>query len=354
MRRLIISFGVLACLLSLPSAAVAGGGQLTGKITFVGNTALTIQTGGRQVGVINALTRGANAITAQVYPYVWGGGHGEAGVASVGIKGGPGANGRRIGYDCSGSVAAVLAAAGLWPAGSPVPADAGIIAQLRAEHLIARGPGTAPDEVTLYDDPGVHIFMNIDGRFFGTSDGGAGNPKGGPTWLDDGAPDASNRAFRQYHLLPSVLSDKTTYGQSYTFQTTANPVLVQGAELGDPVTVGYASGPAGEMVAQTIAYLGAVSATGTVVALAPDGSSLTIDTPTGAALTYTTASVPALIEGVEVGDGVQITYTTEAGDALVPHALTVTSEPPPATPIAPTSTAPVAPTAPTAPTGNSG
>ena len=62
----------------------------------------------------------------------------------------------------------MLADAGVWPAGSGVPADNGVIAQLRSEHLIARGTGT----VTLYDGPGVHIFMSIEGRFFGTSDGG--------------------------------------------------------------------------------------------------------------------------------------------------------------------------------------
>ncbi|HWF54630.1 MAG TPA: hypothetical protein VG223_08390 [Solirubrobacteraceae bacterium] len=323
---------VVACLLLLPSGALAGGGELTGKITYVGSTVLTIQTGGRQVGVINALTRGARALAARAYPYVWGGGHGEAGVASIGVKGGPGYNGKRIGYDCSGAIAAVLAAAGLWPAGGPVPNDAGVIAQLRAEHLIARGPGTAPNEVTLYDHPGVHIFMNIDGRFFGTSDGGAGDPQGSPTWLDDGAPDVWSRAFKQYHFLPAVLAQRTTYGQSYTFQTTATPLLSAGAELGDRVTVGYASGRAGEMVAQTIVYAGAVTATGTVTAIAPDGSSLAITTSTGQPLTLSTSSVPALLQGVEVGDGVQVTYTPEAGGALVPHAVTIISEPVAATP----------------------
>ena len=154
---------------------------------------------------------------AEDYPYVWGGGHATAGVASVGLRGGPGANGRRIGFDCSGSVAAVLAAGGLWPAGGGVPGDLGVIQQLLAEHLIAPGPGRTPTEVTLYDEPGVHIFMNINGRFFGTSDGaGGGSRKGGPGWLDDGAPDAYSRAFRQYHVLPGVLRDSTIYGHTYT------------------------------------------------------------------------------------------------------------------------------------------
>jgi hypothetical protein len=58
---------------------------------------------------------------------------------------GPGYNGKRIGYACSGSVAAVLAGAGLWQPGSGVPNDAGVIRQLRQQKLIAPwrwyGPG---------------------------------------------------------------------------------------------------------------------------------------------------------------------------------------------------------------------
>jgi hypothetical protein len=75
--------------------------------------------------------------------------------------------------------------------GSGVPADNGVIAQLRREHLIASGPGTA----TLYDKPRVHILMNIEGRYFATSDGGAGsslNPHGAAGWRDDGASDAES------------------------------------------------------------------------------------------------------------------------------------------------------------------
>jgi hypothetical protein len=186
-------------------------------VVAVGNSLVTVQTAGQRVGVINALVDAANAITAKDYPYVWGGGHAEAGVASIGERG-PGYNGKRVGFDCSGSVAAVLAAAGLWTPGSGVPADNGIISQLRSEHLIAKGVGTAPDEVTLYDDPGVHIFINIEGRFFGTSDGGGGGDrKGGPGWLDDGAWDATNSAFRKYYFLESVLRNSTTYGNDYTF-----------------------------------------------------------------------------------------------------------------------------------------
>ena len=162
----------------LGDPAPAADPGVTGTITSTGSYSFTVQTPGRPTGVLAALTTAANKITAEDYPYVWGGGHGEAGIASVGEKG-PGYNGKRRGYDCSGSVAAVLSGAGLWPAGAGVPNDAGVIQYLRQHGEIAPGAGDGPGEVTLYDDPGVHIFMNINGRFFGTSDGGGGGDKQG-------------------------------------------------------------------------------------------------------------------------------------------------------------------------------
>jgi hypothetical protein len=195
-------------------------------------------------------------VTAGDFPYVYGGGHANAGVASIGIKG-PGYNGHTVGFDCSGSVAAVLSSAGVWQAASGVPNDAGIIAQLKQEHLIAKGVGSGPSEVTLYDDAGVHIFMNIDGRFFGTSDGGGGgNPNGGAGWLDDGAPDATSHSYKAYHLLPSVLGQQTTYQSSFTFQVPAGS-NEQYLELGQAVHVGYTVAPNGKLKAQRISSVGA-------------------------------------------------------------------------------------------------
>jgi hypothetical protein len=295
---------------------------------------VTIQKNGRMVGVINALQRSASALGARDLPYVWGGGHGEAAVASIGERGGPGYNGRRRGFDCSGSVAAVLAGAGLWAPGSPVPNDAGVIAQLRAEHLIVKGAGRAPNQVTLYDRPGVHIFMSINGRFFGTSDGaGGGNRRGGPGWLDDGAPDAYSHHFKAYHFLPSVLRNRTSYGQDYTFEIAADPALTYGAELGEVITVGYTQARNGVTSAQSVLYQGAVTANGMVTAIAEDGSSVTVQTPSGA-VTLATTLVPDLIDGLLVGDTISVTYATDPSGLLVPHALTVlgTSAPPTATP----------------------
>jgi hypothetical protein len=285
----------------------------------------TIQVSGRRTGVVNAMVASANALTEHDYPYVWGGGHLEAGVASAAV----GANGhsRHVsGFDCSGSVAAVLAGAGLWARGGPVPNDAGVIAQLLRKKLIARGPGKGPVEVTLYDRPGVHIFMNIDGRFFGTSDGGGGgSAKGGPGWLYDGAGDAFRGAFRQYHVLPSVLKRITTYGQALTFRTDEGSSLLGAAELGDRVIVTYAPGGSATMVASALDHVGAVTTSGTVASIA--GGSFTVQASDGTSMTFATGS-SNLAEGLAVGDQVEVTYTASASELLARNVVVTASAAP--------------------------
>ncbi len=350
MRRVAAILGALACALAVPAGALAGkpaaraaAGQIhvvTGTVTTTGWSSLTIQTAGRRMGVINALTAAATAVTHQDTSYVWGGGHAQAGVASPGSRG-PGYTGRTRGYDCSGSVAAVLAGAGLWPAGSSVPNDAGVIQQLLSERIIARGAGTPPDEVTLYDQPGVHIFMNIDGRFFGTSDGGGGGtPKGGAGWLDDGAPDASNHRFKQYHVIPRVLHDRTTYGHSLSFLTGPAAALTAGVQVGDRIHVGYTRTVAGTMALRTLTFVGSATATGTVTAVVPGGSAFTIQTSGGQSTTFATGSLPGLATTLPLGAQVSVTYTRRAG-VLTARAVTVTAPPPaPAAPVTPSPTDP--------------
>jgi hypothetical protein len=315
----------LVCALALPSVALgAARGTITGTVTAINAYSVTIQTAGRQAAVIDAMTDTANRLTRGNYPYVWGGGHGQAGVPSIGIKG-PGYNGRRNGFDCSGSVTAVLAGAGLWPAGSGVPGDAGVIGQLMQDRLIAPGPGTPPDEVMLYDDPGVHIFMSIDGRFFGTSDGGGGNSKGGPTWLNDGAADASNRAYKRYHVLASVLTAQVNTGESFTFESTPSTVSAGSFTLGDHVTVGYRQAGSGMLMARAIGYVGAVTTSGTVVSIDADGSSFTITTANGTRM-FSTAAASSLASGLQVGDQVRVIYTRTQG-TLTARLVTVTVSP---------------------------
>jgi hypothetical protein len=240
----------LPALSSTPSAPLHG--QVSGTVLGVSGPSFAIETGGARMSVVAALTDAANHVTAGDFPYVYGGGHALAGIASIGIKG-PGYNGRRIGFDCSGSVAAVLAGAAVWQPATGVPNDAGIITELAQQHLIARGVGHGATEVTLYDDPGVHIFMNIDGHFFGTSDGGGGGDRaGGAGWLDDGAADARSRSYKPYHLLLPVLERRTTFARILTFQTAGRPSLAHNLELGGSVHVTYTQAPNGRMTAVSV------------------------------------------------------------------------------------------------------
>ncbi|MBV8429913.1 MAG: hypothetical protein JO244_02035 [Solirubrobacterales bacterium] len=330
MKRRFACCWALTLALGIPTVASASprsvaSGSAAGTVTALSGSSFTIQTSGRRVGVVNALTSAAASVTKQDYPYVYGGGHAQAGIASVGLKG-PGYNGHRKGYDCSGSVAAVLAGAALWPGGSGVPNDAGIIATLRQERLIVPGVGTGPVEVTLYDHPGVHIFMNIDGRFFGTSDGGGGgDPRGGAGWLDDGAPDASSRAYKAYHFVASVLRSSTNAGHIVSFQL-ATLATAPALELGDTVEVSYKESSAGSLFATTLRFPGATTAAGTVSSIAPDGSSFTLQTSAGQALTLT-APDQQLTQDLTIGDSVQVTYTSN-GATLTLRDVTVTATAP--------------------------
>ena len=304
--------GAVPAVAARPASTVAPptARNASGKVTFVGPASFTIQTGGRKMGTINALTASANALAVKNYPYVWGGGHGAAGFASVGVAG-PGHNGRRTGYDCSGAVAAALAGAGLWPAGAAVPNDAGVISALLSRRLIAPGAGTAPDEVTLYDHPGIHIFININGRFWGTSDGsGGGDANGGPGWLSDGAWDANSKQFKRYHVLPWVLRDSTSYGQDYTFQFLRNPLLAAGLLPGDAVRVAYAASGIGTMNAMAVSYTGERLGTGTVEEIGLGGSSFTLVSGSGKATSYQTGGNFTLAQEISLGDVASVAYTT--------------------------------------------
>jgi hypothetical protein len=272
MKRFGVSLCALVGALLLPSAAVATqfsrparavigvsaasapavSGHAAGTLIGVSGRTFAIEAAGGRMPVVAALTAAADGVTAGDFPYVYGGGHAQAGIASIGTKG-PGYNGRRIRFDCSGSVAAVLSEAGLWPVANGVPNDAGVVAQLLHEHLIARGRGTGASEVTFYDDAGVHIFMDIDGRLFGTSDGGGGgNPNGGAGWLDDGAPYASSRHYKPYHLLPGVLRQQTALERIFTFQTSGHAAITHGLELGNVLHVAYSVARNGSLVAQSV------------------------------------------------------------------------------------------------------
>ncbi len=332
--------GVVA---SAAGARAIARGTVTGTVGLLEGSSLTVQTPGRRIGVVNALIATANRILAMDTPYVYGGGHSSAGNASIGIPG-PGYDGKRTGFDCSGAVGAALAGAGLWTPGTGVPRDDGIITQLRHQRLIAPGVGRGPVEVTLWDHPTVHIFMNINGRFFGTSDGGEGaDAAGGAGWLNDGAPDTYNPAFRPYHLLPWVLKSRTGSGQSFGLQAGSSSILA-GLVAGEKVRVRYRELSSGTMIATAVTYPGSLTATGTVGAIAPDGSSFTLQGASGATRTISTAGLAGKgMDSVVAGDTVRVRYS-KVGSQLIAHALTVKATPVTTTPTSTTTTTTTTPT----------
>ena len=255
----------------------------------------------------------------------------RAGVASTGIAGGPGYNGRTKGFDCSGSVAAVLAGADLWAPRSGVPSDAGVISELRGEGLIEPGAGTGANEVTLYDDPGVHIFMSINGQYFGTSDGGSGNPnqkRGGAGWLYDGAPDATSSAFRRYHFVPRVLSGAAGASRTMTFVLGSRSGPITQFLTGDQVRVSYEELASGTMVALTAALHGVKTATATVTSISTTRGALVLRTAAGKDLSLVTVAGSPVPMTVAAGDTVSVEYTKSQGH-LTLRAITVTGVPTP-------------------------
>jgi hypothetical protein len=237
------------------AAAAPKTAVVRGKIAKVGDYQFTLQVPGTGVGVVAELTAAADRIAAQDWPYVWGGGHALAGVASTGEKGGPGYNGKRKGFDCSGSVAAVLVAGGLWPLDTSVPSDNGIISELKQNGLISKGAASGPGTVTLYDWPGNHIFMNIDGRFWGTSDGSANaNSKGGPGWLTGYPYNAISKHYKAYHFFADKLNTTSIAGETlgFTYPQTGTEVLGT-FKAGSSVKVTYKEGGHSIMVATALA-----------------------------------------------------------------------------------------------------
>lgn len=120
----------------------------------------------------------AQSITAKRYPYVWGGGHAHVGTPDRGTGRDPG-----VGFDCSGSVCAILGAAGMgFTIGGPADVSGTIARSWGA-------PGEGKDLTVWAND--IHVFAIFHtpqgDKHFGTGDwgkdwGGPGiNPELHPT-----------------------------------------------------------------------------------------------------------------------------------------------------------------------------
>ena len=131
------------------SGSGSGGSTRSGPVGGPINVAPGL---GSKAEMIAAMIAAANKIDRAGYSYKWGGGHNPS-------FSGP--------YDCSGAVSAVLHAAGL--INRPM---------VSGEFMRWGRPG--PGAVTIYANAG-HVYMSINGRFFGTT---RANPGGGAGWFN--------------------------------------------------------------------------------------------------------------------------------------------------------------------------
>jgi hypothetical protein len=226
------------------AGASAATPTVTGTIVAVHAGDFIVWAPGSKGGKLNEMVSYADKLEAKNYPYVYGGGHGKVGVAS---------GARAKGFDCSGVVAAVLATAGLWPKGSSVPGDAGVIQELMAKKLIAKGAPSGPYQVALFDNPGKDIQMKIGGRFFGT---GAGS-RGGAGWFDQGV--LTFPRYKEYHLLPSVLHEHSSDGNYLTFSFgsgASQEKIASEVTVGAKVQVSYREGGYASIVASSVKNVG--------------------------------------------------------------------------------------------------
>jgi hypothetical protein len=121
--------------------------------------------------------RAAQAIAAQKYPYVWGGGHGAAGTPDHGVSGHADSAGTipvgDVGYDCSGSTSAVLAAANMG-----LSIGGGTLGSSGFGGWGAAGEGKY---LTVWENKD-HVFMvfHIPGQGDQTFTTSAANPRSGP------------------------------------------------------------------------------------------------------------------------------------------------------------------------------
>jgi hypothetical protein len=236
-----IVFGLGTAATSLAGTARVVSASIKGTVIATRTYDFTIRLAGKPNDSLAKMISYATALGAKDFKYVYGGGHVHAGTPTGG------------GFDCSGSVAAVLAAGGLWPKGGAVGSDLGLVQELESRGLIAPGPGTGVDQVTLYDHPGKTIEMSIDGRIYGVG----GDSKGGPGWVDAGL--ISPGDLREYHLLPSALhvGDSDSYDVTFSYRLNgAGYKISKELRVGSKVDLNYSNGKLAMLELNSITNIG--------------------------------------------------------------------------------------------------
>ncbi len=156
-------------------APLKGGVELAPEETQ--RSGKTEKTGTGKRSRLDEMISRASEISNKEYPYAWGGGHTKVGSPSMGESGGPAGSSGVLGFDCSGSVLAVLAAGGFVPTGSTF-GSSGEMMHVYG-HIGEPGPGPKGKGVTIYANA-THEWMTINGRYFST--GWNKNAHGGAGW----------------------------------------------------------------------------------------------------------------------------------------------------------------------------
>lgn len=166
------------------------------------------KSGSGQTTRLEAMISRASEISNKNYPYAWGGGHKSVGKPSIGEPGGPEGSSGSIGFDCSGSVLAVLAAGEFVPTGSSFGTSGEMVHVYG--HIGEPGPSPEGKGVTVYANA-EHEWMTINGRYFSTG-GSSKNSKGGAGWGGEGAANWGENPgdFESFHLKNSELEEPYT------------------------------------------------------------------------------------------------------------------------------------------------
>lgn len=253
-RRFTIAAAAILTVVALSvgaESASAATRTVTGTIVAVHPADFIVKTPGSTGGKLNKMVTYANKLEAKNYRYVFGGGHARVGVPS-------GAHGK--GFDCSGVVAAVLSAGGLWSKRTSVPGDTGVVKELLKRKVIAKGAASGPYQVALFDKPGKDIQMRINGRFYGT---GVGS-RGGAGWFDQGV--LTFPRYKEYHVVPHALKETGAEGNYMTFSfgsSASQQAIAQEVTVGAKVQVSYAEAESSTIRAESVTNIGGVPFNGT-------------------------------------------------------------------------------------------
>ena len=168
----------------------------------------TEKSGSGQKTRLDAMISRASEISNHNYPYSWGGGHKSVGTPSNPEPGGPDPSAEGLGFDCSGSVLAVLAAGGFVTTGSSFGSSGEMVHVYG--HIGEPGPGPEGKGVTVYANA-EHEWMTINGRYFSTG-GSSNNPNGGAGWGGEGKSNWGEEPgdFESFHLKNNELEEPYT------------------------------------------------------------------------------------------------------------------------------------------------